>query len=312
MINIAEVIPSKDVREYMEKQGRVLTDFEKATLVYNHSRMSYEEKMVKLKEIMETTDDFELRRQIQERIDYDERCISEFYIRDKNVFYEVSVSAPDMNASHAYFIFADDAIEKTQRLHKAFAIYKVKFDYEGKDVKEDDYREVHSALYYNAEGILCGYYSTEVECIVMKSENDRERFENAFIEIPHPFHNGDFIRVKYNDALKDEICIIECFRREEGNAVKERPCAFFDYSDVSLRVAYIYGVARFGHAHVRITDIEFAMPDESAPKYKLLCSVQDLLLGRGGLSELQFLCDELKNEIEKQEVELNNEKFTRD
>lgn len=35
MIDIAEMIPSKDVREYMEKQERVLTDFEKAILVYN-------------------------------------------------------------------------------------------------------------------------------------------------------------------------------------------------------------------------------------------------------------------------------------
>lgn len=65
MIDIADLIPSKDVRQYMEKQGRVLTDFEKATLVYNHSGMKYEEKMLKLKEIMVTTDDTELKRQIK-------------------------------------------------------------------------------------------------------------------------------------------------------------------------------------------------------------------------------------------------------
>ena len=27
MIDIADLIPSKDVRQYMEKQGRVLTDY---------------------------------------------------------------------------------------------------------------------------------------------------------------------------------------------------------------------------------------------------------------------------------------------
>ena len=30
-----ELIPSKDVREYMEKKGKKLSDFERATLAYN-------------------------------------------------------------------------------------------------------------------------------------------------------------------------------------------------------------------------------------------------------------------------------------
>ena len=298
MIDIADLIPSKDVRQYMEKQGRVLTDFEKATLVYNHSGMKYEEKMLKLKEIMVTTDDTELKRQIQERIDYAERCIRAFYVRGENEFYEVSVGVPDEDARHVYYMFADDAIEKAKGMHEAFSIHKVKSDYDGKDQQEDDYREVQSALYYDAEGILCGYYSTEVErCIVSQFESDKERFENAFIEIPYPFRNCDFVRVICNDALEDEICIIECFREEDEEAVKEKKLTYYDYSDVSLRVAYIYGAARFGHEHVKITNIEFAMPDDNNPKYRILCCAQDLLLGGGGLNEFQILCDELKHEM---------------
>ena len=33
-ITYAELIPSKDVREYLEEKGVVFTDFEKATLIY--------------------------------------------------------------------------------------------------------------------------------------------------------------------------------------------------------------------------------------------------------------------------------------
>ena len=44
MVEMKDLIPSKDVRWYLERQGRVLTDFEKATLVYNHSGMNHEEK----------------------------------------------------------------------------------------------------------------------------------------------------------------------------------------------------------------------------------------------------------------------------
>lgn len=35
MLDILELIPSKDVREYMKETGRVFTDFEKAAIIYN-------------------------------------------------------------------------------------------------------------------------------------------------------------------------------------------------------------------------------------------------------------------------------------
>ena len=82
MIDYAELIPSKDVREHMEKKGRVLTDFEKATLIYNHSGMSYFKKAIQLKELMELTKDSNLKEEIQERISYDERCLNKFYEND--------------------------------------------------------------------------------------------------------------------------------------------------------------------------------------------------------------------------------------
>ena len=65
-ITIAELVPSKDVREYLLEKGRVFTDFERATLIYNHSGMCYEEKLLKLKELMEITNDAGLKKQIRE------------------------------------------------------------------------------------------------------------------------------------------------------------------------------------------------------------------------------------------------------
>ena len=46
-----ELIPSKDVREYMEKKGKKLTDFERATLAYNYPGTSIGERLELLKEI---------------------------------------------------------------------------------------------------------------------------------------------------------------------------------------------------------------------------------------------------------------------
>ena len=63
-----ELIPSKDVREYMEKKGKRLTDFEKATLAYNYPDTSIGERLEMLKEIMDTAQDQKLAGQIRERI----------------------------------------------------------------------------------------------------------------------------------------------------------------------------------------------------------------------------------------------------
>ena len=75
-----ELIPSKDVREYMVKRGHVLTDFEKATLIYNHSEMSFTEKAARLKGLMEQTENEILKEEIQDRLSYDDLCISGFYL----------------------------------------------------------------------------------------------------------------------------------------------------------------------------------------------------------------------------------------
>lgn len=65
-ITFAELIPSKDVRACMEEKGRVLIDFDKATLICNHSGMSFTEKTAHLKDLMEQTEDGNLRGEIQD------------------------------------------------------------------------------------------------------------------------------------------------------------------------------------------------------------------------------------------------------
>ena len=79
MVEMKDLIPSKDVRWYLERQGRVLTDFEKATLVYNHSGMDHEEKEKALVDILKMIKDFELQDQIRGRLTHDQFCIAKFY-----------------------------------------------------------------------------------------------------------------------------------------------------------------------------------------------------------------------------------------
>lgn len=294
MVDITELIPSKDVREYMDKKGRVLTDFEKATLIYNHSGMSFSEKAAHLKELMEITKDENLIEEIKERLSYDELCLSRFYENNGDYIYELQVFDPEDRESceQGYYVSARVAVACGKKFQEYFSVHKIGLVTEEKE-PDDCSSERKASVYFDNQGTVRGYYSSEVEWTGKKGELDRERFENAFIEIPHPFRNGDFVRIKNNDTLEDEVCIIECYRTDDGNdAAREQRYACYDYSDVSLRVAYVYGAARFGHEHAKVVDMEFASPDENDPKYRLLCCAQSLVLGKGGLNDFQFLCDE--------------------
>lgn len=52
-----DLIPSKDYREFIEKQKIELTDRDKATLIFNHKTSSYDERLWVLFHLMKTTND---------------------------------------------------------------------------------------------------------------------------------------------------------------------------------------------------------------------------------------------------------------
>ena len=287
-ITTVELIPSKDVRAYMEEKGRVLTDFEKATLIYNHSGMNFTEKAACLKELMELTEDSNLREEIQDRLSYEDRCISRFYENDGSYIYglEVYDAEAEKFVGQGYSASGSMVVKCGKKFQEKFNVYKIMLMTE--DIGPDACQMDHVAsIHFDHSGRICACCNSEVEWIAGKFEWDRERFENAYIEIQHPFENGSIVRVKNNDRLEDEHCIVECYNDE----LEEQNQENYDYSDTSLRIAYIYGVGRFGHEHVNIVDLEFATPDETDLKYELLHCARNLILGKGGLNEFQMLCD---------------------
>lgn len=289
--SLDELIPSKDVREYMVKMGRVLTDFEKATLIYNHSELSFTEKAERLKRLMEQTENETLKEEIQDRFTYDELCLSRFYENNGDYVYELQVYDPEDETSYeqAYYKSGAVAIGSGKKYKENFSVHKILLLTQEKE-SEEYHSDYASTVYFDNQGMVRGYYSSEVEWKAKKPEIASTRFENAFVKIPHPFSNGDFVRIKNNDRVENEICIVECYNYDFNEESEKR--SYLDFCDASLRVAYIYGAARFGHEHVKIVDVEFARPTENDPKYGLLCCAQSLVQGRGGLSDLQFLCDE--------------------
>lgn len=289
-IPLEKLIPSKDVCAYMEQQGRILTNFEKATLIYNHSGMDYEEKTKLLKNLLESTENAELKGQIQERICYDERCQKRFYAKEDGEIYKLFVYSPsdDEYLLYGHYPCGALAVRSGKKFQEKFYVQKIKMFMEEKE--QEDNQET-AARYFNADGTLRDYYSQEVSWAGQKEEDDRERFENAYVEIPFPFQNGDFVRVKNHAELKNLICLVECYQNTESDRYKEW-LGFSDYSDATIRIAYIYEKANFSHIHVNIADVEYAGLEEDDPKKMVFQCAQSLLRGYGGLSDFQYACEE--------------------
>lgn len=295
MLDTREIIPSKDVREYMKKQGRALTDFEKATLIYNHSSMNHEEKTKALESILKVTADEALRVQIQNRLTHDKQCLKKFYEREDDEIYVLNVFIAQEQewTECGYYLSGELAVACGKKFKERFSVYKMKVITEEKE-PEQCYSKQIAALYFTADGVMRNYYSNESIEIEMEDGDGRGRFEYAYIDISHPFKNGDVVKVIHNEPPEDKIGIVECCKELEEKDIHEQRCKYCDYGDVSLRVATMQADARFGHEHIPIVDIEYATLEEEDLRKPVFDCASDLLKGCGGLSDLQYVCEEYR------------------
>lgn len=273
------LVQSKDMREYMEKQGRTLTDFEKAVLIYHHAGISLEERAELLADLKVLTGNRELKKQIQERLDYERRCFALFFEKRENMIYSLEILNENSWEEYGYFTTGELAVSYGKKFQKRFSVCKTELIAEEKDLTESGVKVV-STLTFDDRGKLAGCWSYEVEWCGEKDEGDKTRFENAYVELPHFFRTGDLVRA----AGMDDIGIV----------LEEPKSMSHDYSDCSIRVEYIGEDGKFVHDHVPLTALEHADLEYSDPKKEVLKSAQLLLQGKGSFQTLQKKCEELK------------------
>lgn len=292
-----ELIPSKAVREYMEQQGRVLVDYEKATLIYNHSAMDYTEKRECLKELLETTENTELKEQIHERFSYDERCMNRFYEKAEDVVYKLSVFSQedDTYLEEGYFASGEMAVKCGRSFQAEFYVEKIKMITE--DMKPADlelYPPSVARRYFNAAGKLNDYGSDEETWTGIGNEWDGEHFENAYMDIPIPFQDGDLVTIKNCRYLKDKICVVECCKNIEDSK-KFLGKTWGDYSDAMINLSYLDEDAEFTEAElVSPVDVDYAEIKEDDLESRILQYAQWLLQGRLSLTEFQGACEQYR------------------
>ena len=293
-----ELIPSKDVREYMEKKGKKLTDFERATLAYNYPGLSIEERLELLKEIMDTTQDQKLLGQIRERIAHHKKCVEKFYENKKGMMYVLETYDEDdwRPADWCYFASGELAYASGKKLGECFSIAKYRIFEKEIDMEEDGHYSV-SNLHYDEKGDLWNCSSDEVAWEGELDEDDEERFEDAYVDLPYPFRTGDLVR----EVGCDEIGVVQSERTDEEyelfrtRAEKMRQEGHFNsYGDASIPVEYPDENGNFGHSHVLIANIEYAVPDENDPKREVLEYASLMLKKRCYIQEFQMVCRQMK------------------
>lgn len=194
-----ESIPSKCMRQYIEENHIVFSDFQKATLIWALPVRTREEKIEALIELADKTKDLQLIRQIHERIRYEELLWKNFIDNsERNSVYAVEAYEENWvlcgifgNSNAALEYARDYCIENEvecmitkqkileEKNEKIALETSVDLDVNGKILK----------IWVLRNGNL----DRETE----KFEENLERFENKYFRLPYPFRAGSVVKDIY-------------------------------------------------------------------------------------------------------------------
>lgn len=298
------LIPSKDVRELVEKTGKKFTDFEKAVLIYN-GILPYYEKLQLLKELLDSSEDYSLREMLKKRISRDEediKCFEEntegyVYILNSGEFspednYCGCFVSAEMAYNHGLKSGYDFSIEKylvigfngmQPRKNKGY-MNPYFFDTKDVDTLIKEYEDSDGSVgrfYYTQEGVLKNFFCNEIE----RDDKEKldmffnpERFENSYIDIPNPFEAGDIVRL-----VKDNSHGVVVTSQEEWTRYKDimKNSKNKDFVDASITVDFLLDNGHISHNHINPIFLERYEPMEDDIDKELLYAAMNVYKGGG-------------------------------
>ena len=312
-------VKSKDVRAYIERTGLRFSDSEIGTLLF-HSGMPYHELHRALKELAEKTADQELRRQIGERIAYDERCSETFRANDGSFFFAVSVDAGseewEYDEAIGHFASAELALAFMKGKKAPFTVKKYQIvglreplvkavahvnpRLSSKNlIQELPYKGMPvSEFTYGADGSLVRYWTDEISDEERSRVDDwgASRFENRFFPLPNPFESGDIVCMADDP---DSLGIVETSREgwaEWMREVRKRKLPL-EYYDSFIRVEFLTERGTFTHSHIPPIDLERAVLDETDRRKELLEAASRMLTGRISLEGFSWAYHTYQEEL---------------
>ena len=327
---IHAAVPSKEVRDYCEKMGRIFAPYELASLICQNTLLSYSQKDVLLAELVlelralpnanvktingirkNSYSSVEVADEIEEYIAM-EKKMEDYLLIDfpGNVYeleYEESSSDrggnPYMCGVFSSISRVYEQIEKEIKEFKdlkekilSFRLRKYKIDDRdnyvyGKFIPEKDNPDKFQLHYLDSSFMGDEYYTKY-----------REGFDNFLVLIPHPFRNGDIIR-RIDDGLMGVVCNLqndEAFfeylrvREERGG----------DISDVGIPADYLED-ENFTYEHLAFfptlcEKVDIASCRDSNPAIPLLEACATVMNGKGSF---EYLFHEWNKYVDERRME---------
>ncbi len=298
-IPLEKLIASKDIIAQFKKEKRVFTPFEQAVLIYQNPKLTHEEMLNLLKQIQDAVKDEEeykeLYQQLEERIKFQVELEKRFYSGEENQYFNFSYKdAENMEIVNDDSFFSDlhKLLDYIDDYFKRYGIKAVQSAVNGKFTVHKHYlnsNDIEITAVFDGQNKIKKIYSYSLDTLIDYTKPDN--FANAFVEIPFPFRNGDFVHVIGNPQIgiftscKDEedyryLQLLHKRITEKGLNI--------DASDISCRVELLAQADNserlyFYHYHPSLLSLEYAELKESDEHYELLKSAQALMQGKGSL-----------------------------
>lgn len=289
-----QYIPSKDMRNYLNKINFRFSDSEKTTIIYN-SNTCLQKIHEELMQIAKTTENAALRKQIEERVAWDLNSIKMLKMNQGGFFYALDVFDAWDNEyeNEGYYTTFEAAKLTAEKFARKYIITKSKMYDKEMEPENGEINPEVGAIAFDATGELDYFWSEAVakkEWAANRIER-KSRFEEHYISFPHPFQRGDIVK----NVLTDEVGIIAdipVFEKDdindENNGLLDRLLSYRDYFDASIRIEFLMEDGQFRHEHVLPIYLEYADLDEQDSRKQLMESARDLMLGEGSIELFQM------------------------
>ena len=320
-------VPSKDVREYCEKLGRVFAPYELATLITQNSLLSYSEQDALLAELipelraepnanlttikvrgMSLYSLVELADEIEEYIEIDKK-MEKYLLNDflGNIYELECEESSDRRNGRRYNCGVFSSITKV---------------YEKMREEIKDYQDYHSDIISfrinkykidDRDNYVYGIFlpdpqsSDNFHLHILESSYDhynkhRDSFDNLLVLLPHPFRNGDIIR-RIDDGLMGVVCNLQ---NDEVffESLQERERRGGDISDVVIPADYLEDET-FIYEHVAFfptlcEKVDVASCKDSNPAIPMLEACATVMSGNGSF---EYLFHEWNKYIDQRKME---------
>ena len=235
--------------------------------------------------------DAELKKQIEERVAYDNYCVEQIKSNPGNCVFRLQIWVEEDNEYFDAGIFTSWQLAEQYALNSSeeYRILKMAVYDKSQEWDEDEWGDSRIAtIKYNAEGQVTDYWGDGIQKSI-PNRNPKKRFEDAYVPIPHPFKEGDIVYI----ISMDEVGLVRLYKEGEWKIWEEKIKNWEpDYSDVCFPVEIPNEKAQFGHYHVAPMDVEYAVLEDSDPREKLLRMASCLVKGDAYIQEFQMICEE--------------------